>query len=99
MKVVVHENAQTIWTTTACKLHQFAPEHVRPVTANEAREIPLHSKEPSVSSIAQQLTQIQSQGITQAINLPEEIPIEICHQCLILENPQIQPPSDGQPGK
>jgi len=98
MKVVVHENAQTIWTTLACKLHQFAPEHVRPVTANEAREIPLHSKEPSVSSIAQQLTQIQSQGITQAINLPEEIPIENLPSMPDTRNPQIQPPSDGQPG-
>lgn len=98
MKVVVHENAQTIWTTLACKLHRCAPEHVRPVTANEAREIPLHSKEPSVSSIAQQLTQIQSQGITQAINLPEEIPIENLPSMPDTRNPQIQPPSDGQPG-
>ena len=96
MKVVIHENAQTIWTTLACKLYRCAPEHVRPVTANEAREIPIHSKEPSVSSIAQQLTQVQSQGITQAINLPEEIPIDQLppHDPTIAP---IQPPSDGQP--
>ena len=97
MKVVVHENAQTIWTTLACKLYRCAPEHVRPVTANEAREIPIHSQEPSVSSIAQQLTQIQAQGITQAINLPEEIPIERLNSMSNTSNPQIQPPSDGQP--
>ena len=76
MKIVVHENAQTIWTTLACKLYRCAPEHVRPVTANEAREIPIHSNEPSVSTIAQQLSQFQSQGITRAIELPDAISIE-----------------------
>ena len=55
MKIVVHENAQTVWTTLACKLYRCAPEHVRPVTANEARNIPIHSNEPSISIIAQQM--------------------------------------------
>ena len=34
MRVVVHENAQTVWTTMAAKLYRAAPEHVRPVSAN-----------------------------------------------------------------
>ena len=77
MKIVVHENPQTIWTTMACKLYRCAPEHVRPVTAHEARNIPLHHQEPSVSQIAAQLQQTISQGITRAIDLPLEIPINI----------------------
>eukprot|EP00435_Cladocopium_sp_Y103_P053869 s757_g17.t1 len=55
MKVVVHKNAQTIWTTMASKLYRAAPEHVRPVSALEAKEIVLLPHEPSVSIIAQQL--------------------------------------------
>ena len=97
MKIVVHENAQTIWTTLACKLYRCAPEHVRPVTANEAREIPIHSNEPSVSTIAQQLSQFQSQGITRAIELPDAISIEppVPHQQSI--NPRINTDSEDQP--
>ena len=45
MKVVVHENAQTIWTTMSCKLYRCAPEHVRPVSAQEARAISINSHE------------------------------------------------------
>ena len=69
MKVVVHENTQTIWTTMASKLYRCAPEHVRPVTAHEARNIPLDHQEPSVSQIAAQLQKTISQGITRAIGI------------------------------
>ena len=97
MKVVVHENAQTVWTTLACKLYRCAPEHVRPVTAHEAREIPVRSDEPSISTIAQQLSQLQSQGITRAIDIPDTIPIENP----INPNPnpttRISTESEGQP--
>ena len=55
MKVVVHENAQTIWVTMASKLHRAAPEHVRPVSAMEARDIVIFPNEPSISIIAQQI--------------------------------------------
>ena len=55
MKVVVHENAQTVWTTMAAKLYRAAPEHVRPVSAMEAKGIVILPNEPSVSQIAQQL--------------------------------------------
>ena len=72
MKVVVHENAQTIWTTQGSKIYRCAPEHVRPVSSNEARMIPITSKEPSVSIIAQQLPQLPSQGITRAILNPPD---------------------------
>ena len=75
MKIVVHENPQTIWTTMACKLYRCAPEHVRPVSAHEAQGIPIQSNEPTISTIAQQISNIQTQGITRAISIPEEIPI------------------------
>ena len=68
MKIVVHENPQTIWTTQCSKLYRCSPEHVRPVSANESRKIPLTTNELSVSTIAQQLSNFQSQGITRAID-------------------------------
>ena len=67
MKVVVHENSQTIWTTMSSKLFRVAPEHVRPVTASEARDIRVHIQEPSVSQIAQQIPQLSHQGVSQVI--------------------------------
>ena len=57
MKVVVHENPQTIWTSMTSKLYRAAPEHVRPVSAMEARNIVILPNEPSVSQIAQQIPQ------------------------------------------
>ena len=68
MKVVVHQNAQTIWTTNASKLFRSSPEHVRPVAASEAREIPMIPNSPSVSIIAQQFPRNADQGITRVIN-------------------------------
>ena len=97
MKMVVHENAQTVWITLACKLYRCAPEHVRPVTANEAREIPIHSNEPSISAIAQQLSQFQSQGITRAIDIPDALPIELLTVPNPDNNPRITTDSKGQP--
>ena len=55
MKVVVHENAQTVWTTMAAKLYRAAPEHIRPVSAMEAKGIVILPNAPSVSTIAQQI--------------------------------------------
>lgn len=46
MKVVVHENNKTVWTTMASKLYRCAPEHVRPVTASEAQDILVKSDDP-----------------------------------------------------
>ena len=74
-------NPRTIWTTGQSKLYRSAPENVRPVTASEARQIPITSLEPTISQIAQQIPQ-NSQGITRAINLqnievpPPNYPIE-----------------------
>ena len=71
MKVVVQEiqeNQQTIWTTVASKLFRSSPEHIRPVTASEAREIPMIPNEPSVSIIAQQIPQGARQGISRVID-------------------------------
>lgn len=65
MKIVVHENAQTVWTTMSSKLFRVAPEHVRPVTAAEAKDIKIPAQEPSISQIAQQIPQVSNQGVTQ----------------------------------
>lgn len=70
MKVVVHENQSTIWTTMCSKLYRTSPENVRPVTAVEARTIQWTPNEPSISQIAAQLRNVQGQGVTQSIELP-----------------------------
>ena len=73
-KVVVHENSQTIWTTVASKLFRSAPEHIRPVTASEAKQITITPNEPSISTIAQQIPSSGTQGMTRAIDLPTNTP-------------------------
>ena len=55
MKAGVHENKQTIWVTMPSKLFRCAPEHVRPVTTEEAKSIVLRPGDPSASEIARQL--------------------------------------------
>ena len=55
MKVVIHENSKTIWTTMASKLYRCAPEHVRPVSASEAQSIVITPDDPSSSEIAKAL--------------------------------------------
>ena len=80
MKVVVQENQQTIWTTVASKLFRSSPEHVRPVTASEAKEIPMTQNEPSVSIIAQQIPQGARQGISRAIDDHQELSINMPSQ-------------------
>ena len=74
MKVVVHENFQTIWTTMGSKLYRNAPEHVRPVTASEAKDITIKPQEPSISQIAQHLPTQNRSGTTHAIDLNLELP-------------------------
>ena len=65
------------------KLYRSAPEHVRPVTAFEARGIQIVKDTPPISIIAQQLQDIQNQGTTQAFphgnpivspNIPVDLP-------------------------
>lgn len=69
MKVVVHENQSTIWTTMSSKLYRTSPEAIRPVTAVEAHQIRWSPNEPLASQIAQQLQNVRGQGTTQAIDL------------------------------
>ena len=73
MRVVVHENHQTVWTTMTSKLYRVAPEHVRPVTASEARDIQIDVNMTPVSTIAQQLSTINNRGTTQAIDLSSQV--------------------------
>ena len=71
MRVVVHENAQVIWTTMASRLYRTAPEMIRPVTAMEAHSIQILPGDMTVSKVAQQLDGLRNQGITQAIDIPQ----------------------------
>ena len=75
MKVVVHENQQTIWVTMSSKLYRCAPEHVRPVTADEAKGILQRPTEPSISEIAQQLPSEVSGTVTRYVNLGIPVPM------------------------
>ena len=101
-KVVVHENSQTIWTTVASKLFRSAPEHVRPVTASEAKQIQIPSNEPHISVIAQQIPNTGTQGITRAIDIPTTsppvIPDELHNEPNITTNvPQSNASNSDQP--
>ena len=69
MKVVVHENSQTIWVTMSSKLFRCAPEHVRPVTTEEAKDIVLRPGDPTASEIARQLPADTTGGITRFVDL------------------------------
>lgn len=68
MKVVVHENQHTSWTTMSSKLFRCAPEHVRPVTAEEAKGIVVRIDEPSTSEIARQDPPNPERGINHRCN-------------------------------
>ena len=111
MKVVVHENSQTVWTTMSCKLFRVAPEHVRPVTSSEAKNIQVPTQEPSISQIAQQIPQLTNQGVTQVIQpndetipglevnseIPETLP-EIQHEpSTSSQNPESEDQPDVEP--
>ena len=77
MRVVVHENHQTVWTTMLSKLYRVSPEHVRPVTASEARDIQIDNSMTPISTIAQQLTDLTNRGTTQAIDANGNPNIEV----------------------
>ena len=98
MKVVVHENQSTIWTTMSSKLYRSSPEAIRPVTAVESHRIQWTPDEPSISQIAQQLRHVQGQGTTQAFDL--QLPVD--NQGIELspqspEVPSVPPEESSQP--
>ena len=92
MKVVVHENQQTVWVTMSSKLYRCAPEHVRPVTAAEAKDILQRPNEPTISEIAQQLPSEVSGALTRYVDL--SMPVEIPSNSPITNN---QPTEDNNP--
>ena len=106
MKVVVHENAQTIWTTMSSKLFRVAPEHIRPVSAAETHKIRVLPNEPSVSRIAQQIQGVVGQGVTQTVanegnpppdNLPPQGHEDTSPQEEVTPGQENQGSSEGQP--
>ena len=96
MRVVVHENAQVVWTTMASKLFRTAPELIRPVTALEARDIRILPGEATVSRIAQQLETVRNQGVTQSIDL-SNVPTPVIEPIETPENPQGQNNTEALP--
>ena len=90
MRIVVHENDQTIWSTMGSKLYRSSPEHVRPVTAFEAKGIQITKDSTPISVIAEQLRGIQNQGTTQAF---PEVNIPRAHEQVIPDNPAEPLPS------
>ena len=92
MKVVVHENQQTVWVTMSSKLYRCAPEHVRPVTAAEAKDILQRPNEPTISEIAQQLPSEVSGALTRYVDL--SMPVEIPPNPPVTTN---QPNEDNNP--
>ena len=91
MKVVVHENQQTIWVTMSSKLYRCAPEHVRPVTAEEAKGILQRPSEPSISEIAQQLPSEVSGTVTRYVDLGMPVPMQFPHpNTPVTEEPNFQ---------
>ena len=69
MKVVIHESSQTVWVTQNGKLFRHAPEHIRPVTAIESREIPRHE-------VFQPLPQVGETMLENPRNPEESVPVE-----------------------
>lgn len=60
LKVVTQESQYSVWATMAGKLYRRAPEHIRPVCSNEARQIPMDeegtsSNQPHESNITSPL--------------------------------------------
>ena len=92
MKVVVHENQHTIWTTMSSKLFRCAPEHVRPVAAEEAQDIVVRCDEPTSSEIARQIPSHPEGGITRVIQSDSGLMPSVGH------TPVTERPSSGSAG-
>ena len=95
MKVVVHESVQTVWLTQNGKLFRHAPEHIRPVTAMESKDInPSEVFQPIPSLGERPNGEISPPGNPIVM---EGIPSPGTNQTM--ENPEIdnQNPSEGEP--
>ena len=92
MKVVVHENQQTIWVTMSSKLFRCAPEHVRPVPTEEAKNIVLRPGDPTASEIARQLPADITGGITRFVDLEVSPGTESVHRPSPVASPVEMPP-------
>ncbi len=97
MKVVIHESSQTVWVTQNGKLFRHAPEHIRPVTAMESRDIP--SQE-----VFQPIPPLEEMGNDSNRPLSTSPPAEAIPNSEnpsgnSPENPEhaSQPPSEGEP--
>ena len=96
MKVVIHENAQTVWITQNGKLYRHAPEHIRPVTALESRDIPsteVFQPLPRIGGVEENRVEPRDRMDTQD-NIPSTS--NGLNQDNLPE-PEVQAPSEGEP--
>ena len=95
MKVVVHESVQTVWLTQNGKLFRHAPEHIRPVTAMESKDINPSEVFQPIPSLGERPNEVISPpGNPIAM---EGIPSPGTNQTM--ENPEVDNhnPSEGEP--
>ena len=91
MKVIVQEEDKVIWVSMLSKLFRVAPEHVRPVTTLESRQIPIQPLEPSSDASAAEPLPV-GQGVTQGHD--EVIPMPMESRPQQAETPTRQNTSD-----
>eukprot|EP00435_Cladocopium_sp_Y103_P021947 s3593_g5.t1 len=97
LKVVNQENEHSIWATQGGKLHRRAPEHVRPVCSQEARQIP---PELTPNEIPNELRSTEERNpeieVIPTVN-PEHNPPLNNHNPLSDSNSQSQEQPDDEP--
>ncbi len=73
MRVVTHENENTVWVTMAGKLYRVAPENLRSVSALEAHQNKLN-RSTNIADISRSLKTSTQKGTTQFrdLNIPED---------------------------
>ena len=70
MRTVTHSDQHSVWATMGGKLYRGAPEHFRPVSANESNQIPVSSSlEPPL-----QVTSVQVPDSVTPVPEPIEVP-------------------------
>ena len=57
LKVIQQESNLSVWATMGGKLHRRAPEHIRPVSSAEARQVPEESMEPAPPTVTARATE------------------------------------------
>ena len=91
MRVIIQENSQVIWITQHGRIYRRAPEHVRPVTAMESREI----SPGDVTTPIPELSHNQNPEGQDRGQIPDEVPSVSQHQEIV--NPTSDPSLGNAP--